>query len=77
MIRSRDMRMMPTAVSEDNWFVVSYEKDGTIYYRKQYVGAGSYCCLEFEYPSSASVEADALAEEIVPTFQPGDLSVAP
>ena len=59
---------------DDECYVVSYEEDGSVFYVKEYVGSGSLCGVQFEYPESESERGDKLVERLVKTFTPGDLT---
>lgn len=60
--------------AEDNWYVISYEEGGMVYYFKEYVGTGSECGIELKYPVENKPVCDPVLERIVLTFEPGDLS---
>lgn len=57
----------------DDHCIVSYEEGGTITYIKEYVGPGSVCGVQITYPSSSAPTCNALVEQIIPTFSPGDV----
>lgn len=69
------------ASNGSNWFVISYEEAGLVFYTMEYVGGsdtsgGSSCAVTFAYPRSEGEAGDALVEAIVPSFEPGDIASA-
>lgn len=59
----------------DNWFVISYIKDGYIYYVKEYVGKGSTNTLLIRYPISLKEKYSRLIPILVSSFKPGNLDI--
>lgn len=64
------------SASGDDWFVYSYEVDGTVVYVKEYVGSGSIAAMSITYPKSASAMGDEMCEIMEPTLEPGDITQA-
>lgn len=64
------------SASGDDWFVYSYEVDGTVVYVKEYVGSGSIAAMSITYPKSASAMGDKMCEIMEPTLEPGDITQA-
>lgn len=60
--------------SGKNWFVVSWKYEGTIHYRKTFVGPGSMDTLWFQYPEPLAKKYNPVAKNFEASFRPGDLS---
>lgn len=61
---------------EEDFCVVSYMDGDTVVYTKQFVGSRSYCGVSFEYGQAHKAECDALLEQMIGTFEPGDMTIA-
>jgi len=59
---------------EKTWFVISWEKDGIIYYNKTFWGTGSTNAMNFRYPADQADFYNSICADISNTFQHGDLS---
>lgn len=58
----------------DEFYIVSGEEDGSIYYEYSIVGTGSINTFRIEYPKSDKEYFDPIVAEIYQSFIPGDLS---
>jgi hypothetical protein len=57
-----------------SWFVLSWEQEGKIYYKKVFVGPGSYDGFIFSYPVGQKDEYEDVTNAISKSFHPGDVS---
>lgn len=60
--------------SGKKWFVVSWKYEGTIHYRKTFVGPGSTDTLWFQYPEPLAKKYNPVTKAFEASFRPGDLS---
>lgn len=57
----------------DDWFVVSWIDNGTIYYQKTFLGSGCENTLLLAYPEDVKDQASPIVENMEASFKPGDL----
>ncbi|WP_421381780.1 hypothetical protein ACOJQI_21020 [Bacillus salacetis] len=55
----------------DDWYVISYEEDGTIYYKKFFFGEQSFNTFIISYPASKQDEYGSVTTHIAETFTSG------
>ncbi len=53
----------------DNWYVISWEEDGNIYYKKIVVGEKSTNVFSYKYPSNKKELYDEIIEEGIRSFK--------
>lgn len=58
----------------ENWYVISYKINNTIYYMKTYVGKGCTNTLLIQYPINLKEKYEKLIPELIRLFKPGDLN---
>ncbi len=63
-------------VLEDNYFVLSWLEDDTVYYQKSFAGAESQNTFIFSYPKDKSEDYSKAVEILESSFTPGDLDQA-
>ena len=56
--------------SGDRWYVVSYEENGIIYYKKKFVGSKYINTMIFSYPVSRADHYNPLVSKVEETFTP-------
>lgn len=57
-------------VAGDNWYVISYEQDGYIYYKKTYINSRYEKTMYYKYPSYNSDHYEAYLPTLVSHFKP-------
>ena len=63
--------------SGQDWFVVTWqEPDGTVFYHKSHVGAGSINSFSFSYPEGQKQYYEKLVQRMEGSFRRGDVSRA-
>ena len=64
-------------VVKENYYVISWEQDGSVYYEYYSVGGnnGSIQGFEIKYPSNQKKNYEPMVDKIYKSFKPGDLSV--
>ena len=62
---------------KENYYVISWEQDGSVYYEYRSVGGnnGSIQGFEVKYPSNQKKNYEPMVDKIYKSFKPGDLSV--
>ncbi|GAA0069618.1 hypothetical protein UT300003_11410 [Clostridium sardiniense] len=53
----------------DNWYVISWEEDGSIYYKKVVAGKRSTNIFSYKYPSNKKKLYDLIIEEGIRSFK--------
>lgn len=59
-----------------DWFVVSWEASGRIFYQKQYVGSGAINAFLLSYPATRKAAYAPTVMRVERSFKPGGLSQA-
>lgn len=60
----------------DNWFVISFKKNGKICYLKMFVGINSHNAFALTYPESQKTEYDEMVVKLEKSFRPGEINQA-
>lgn len=68
-------RAVHYSASEDDWFVLSWDEGGTVYYLREFVGPSGRDSVLYSYPVEESEAGDAAVEATFDTLEPGDLTV--